>query len=512
VIGGLLAGAVWCAALSTGPLHGQAVAPTVLDPELEVATVVSGLTQPIGMAFIGRSDLLVLEKGTGKVQRVINGAVQATPALDLAVNSASERGLLGIALHPRFPRNPRIFLFWTESSARDAAGVPIDTADLASTPLLGNRVDSFIWNGRTLRFERNLIRLRAFQADAGQPLRGNHNGGIIRFELSREDDHGGRASDGHVDVLSERGERGDDDDRARLFIIIGDTGRRGQTQNLLNGPFGPGIPDDQFGGPAPDDAHLTGVVLRLNDNGTTPRDNPFVALGRRIGGEVGANIQKIFAYGVRNSFGMAVDPRTGFLWNQENGDDSFDEINRITAGQNNGWVQTMGPVSRVAEFKMIETSPAFFGLQQIRWPPTNIADTPEEALARLVLPPGAHYRDPQFSWKFAIAPAGIGFLDGRGLGSRYDGDLFVGASVPRLDAGYLLRFNLSENRRRLVFSDPRLADRVADNTAKYDPTESETLRFGTGFGVGTDIQTGPNGNLFVVSLSNGAIYEIHRVR
>jgi hypothetical protein len=60
-------------------------------------------------------------------------------------------------------------------------------------------------------------------------------------------------------------------------------------------------------------------------------------------------------------------------------------------------------------------------------------------------------------------------------------------------------------------SDPRLADRVADNAAKYDPTESETLRFGAGFGVGTDIQTGPNGNLFVVSLSNGAIYEIHRV-
>ena len=125
---------------------------------------------------------------------------------------------------------------------------------------------------------------------------------------------------------------------------------------------------------------------------------------------------------------------------------------------------------------------------------------------------GAHYRDPQFSWKFAIAPAGIGFLTGRALGRQYDGDLFVGASRPTLDAGYLLRFNLSESRRSLAFSDPRLADRVADNTAKFDPTESETLRFGTGFGVGTDIQTGPNGNLFVVSLSNGAIYEIRRVR
>ena len=161
---------------------------------------------------------------------------------------------------------------------------------------------------------------------------------------------------------------------------------------------------------------------------------------------------------------------------------------------------------------MIETTPPFVGLQQIRWPPANIADTPAEALERLFMLRGAHYRDPQFSWKYAIAPAAIGFHTGRALGRQYEGDLFVGASRPTLDAGYLLRFNLSESRRSLALSDPRLADRVADNTAKFDPTESETLRFGTGFGVGTDIVTGPNGSLYVVSLSNGAIYEIHRTR
>ena len=181
--GGLVAGGIWFAALSSGPLQSQAVGPVVLDPDLAVSTTVSGLTQPIGMAFIGRNDMFVLEKASGKVQRVIDGLVQPTPALDLAVNSNSERGLLSIALHPRFPRNPRVYLYWTESTAADAAGARIDTTDAASTPLLGNRVDSFIWNGRTLRFERNLVKLRAFQADAGQPLRGNHNGGIIRFEV-----------------------------------------------------------------------------------------------------------------------------------------------------------------------------------------------------------------------------------------------------------------------------------------------------------------------------------------
>ena len=166
----------------------------------------------------------------------------------------------------------------------------------------------------------------------------------------------------------------------KLYILIGDNGRRGQLQNLADGPFGPGIPDDQFGGPEPDDAHLTGVILRLNDDGTTPADNPFFAAGAAIGGEVGANVQKIFAYGLRNSFGMAFDPLSGDLWEQENGDDSFSEINRVEPGFNCGWIQIMGPPERIAQFKAIETDPTapqpfaaggYFGLQQMRWPPVE---------------------------------------------------------------------------------------------------------------------------------------------
>jgi len=280
------------------------------------------------------------------------------------------------------------------------------------------------------------------------------------------------------------------------------------------------VPDDQFGGPEPDHAHLTGVILRLNDDGTTPTDNPFFAAGAAMGGEVGANIQKIFAYGIRNTFGMAFDPVSGHLWLEENGDDSFTELHRIEPGQNSGWVQIRGPVSRIAEYKAIETSPgvdpciggAYFGLQQIRWPPTLIADTSEEALSRLFVLPGAHYRDPEFSWKFEVAPAGIGFMRGRGLGPQYENDLFMGAARTFLEGGHLFHFNLTGNRRKIGVDDPRLEDRVADNLCKFDITESESLLFGRNFGIGTDIQTGPNGNLFVVSLSNGAIYEIFRRR
>ena len=619
------------------------VNPTVVDTNLAVRTVISGLDQPTSMAFLGANDFLILEKAAGKVQHVVNGAVVGT-AIDLAVNSGSERGLLGIALHPNFATNGQVYLYWTESSTG------ADTSVLADTPVLGNRVDRFIWNGSTLTQDINIIKLRALQpAFAAEPTpeagRGNHDGGVIRF-----------APDG------------------KLYVFIGDVGRRGWMQNLLNGPYLPGDPafgtDDNFGGPEPDDAHLTGVILRLNDDGTTAADNPFAEIGhvfvarlegtqevpansstakgyaaffldrdmtslsfnvtvtgldftgtqtadpsddllaahihapaargtnagvrfgffgqpfndtnpndvvvtpfasgvggtvfskwdltegnnttlaaqlpnilagqsyinfhtRRLpGGEirgqieenpqVTANIHKVFAYGLRNSFGLDFDPKAGNLWLEQNGDDAFTELDRVEPGMNGGWIQVMGPLERVDQFKQIETTMFGSNLQQSRWPPTNIADSPEEARARMFMLPGAHYSDPEFSWKFEVAPAGIGFMDGRGIGPQYNGDLFVGAARPFLEGGFLWHFNLTGNRRKIAVDDPRLADRIADNLDKPSPTdpaanaralvESESLLFGRNFGVATDIQTGPNGNLFVVSLTDGAVYEIHRVR
>lgn len=478
--------------LSTTAARAQAGGPIILHPNLEVRPVATGLITPTSIAFLGADDILVLEKNTGRVQRVVNGTVQGT-VLDLAVNFASERGLLGIALHPDFPTNPGVYLYWTESTTG------ADTDVLADTPLLGNRVDRFVWNGSTLTFDRNLITVRAIQddgapvppdqGDEGQIPRGNHDAGVIAF--------------------------GPDD---KLYVLVGDVGRRGQLQNLPSGPtltgLGPTVPDDQFGGPEPDDAHFTGVILRLNDDGTTPADNPLFQAGAAIGGEVGANVQNIFAYGIRNSFGMAFDPRSGNLWSEENGEDAFDELNLVEPGMNGGWIQIMGPVGRIAEYKAIETTSLhhddFPNLQQFRWGPERIADTPDEALSRLFVLPGSHYSDPEFSWKHVLAPAAIGFVSGRALGPQFFGDLFVGFSVPEPLGGPLFHFNLTGNRMKIAVDDPRLEDRVADNPTFHDLTESETLLIGRDFGIVTDIETGPNGNLFVVSLSNGAIYEVFR--
>ncbi len=478
------------------PARADTTPLAMLDPNLQATVELNaGISQPIGIVFLGLNDYLVLEKASGQIKRVINRVIQPTPVLDLAVNSNSERGLLSMVLHPNFPDVPLAFVRWTESSTGS------DSAVVGEVPLTGNRVDRFIWNGSTLTFDRNLIMLRSRQTDnltvPGHPgptnaaEQGNHNGGVLRF-----------GPDG------------------KLYLFMGDQGRRGWMQNLPNGPFlTPPIVDDNFGGPMPDNAHLSGVILRLNEDGTAPPDNPFFAVGASMGGEVGANIQKVYSYGHRNGFGMAFDPYSGFLWDTENADDAYSELNRVIPGMNGGWVQLAGPLSRIADWKQIETTLFGSNLQQVRYPPTRAAYTATLALSRMFMLPGATYVDPDLSWRFEIGPAGTTFVKGTALGAEYDGTLWMGSargnSQVGANGGSVYRFELTSNRLHIdVSADPRLADRVADNLSraqKFDGTESETLQIGTGFGTTPSIEQGPEGNLYVVSLTDNAIYKIsHR--
>jgi len=400
-----------------------------------------------------------------------------------------------MALHPNFATNHFVYIRWTESSTG------ADSTTTAEVPLLGNRVDRYVWNGTSLVFNQTIIALRSRQSDnvpvtghtgtQNNNENGNHNGGVIKF-----------GPDG------------------KLYIFMGDQGRRGQLQNLPNGPFltAPQT-DDTFGGPAPDNAHFTGVIIRLNDDGTTPSDNPFFAAGAAIGGEVGANIQKIYSYGHRNGFGMAFDPISGFLWETENADDAYSELNRVIAGMNGGWVQFAGPVSRMPDWKFIETTQFGSALQQVRYPPTRAAYTASLALSRMFMLPGATYVDPDLSWRYEIGPAGTTFLTGNALGVEYAGTLWFGSARSNQQVGFnggsIYRLKLTADRMHIdVSADPRLADRVADNLqqpGKFDGTESETLRIGTGFGITPDIEMGPDGNLYVVSNTDNTIYKISRI-
>jgi hypothetical protein len=236
-----------------------------------------------------------------------------------------------------------------------------------------------------------------------------------------------------------------------------------------------------------------------------------------MGGQAGTNLPKVFAYGLRNSFGMTIEPRTGIPWITEHGDDSFDEINRVPAGMNGGWVQVAGPLERIAQFKQIETTffappEPFPSLQQWRYPPLQIANTPQEALSRMVMFPGSQYIEPQFSWKWAALPVALVFLEGNRLHPRYEGDLLFNLVGPPTGPGYLARFRVIAGQNRLETNEAGLRDRVADNNAKYDLTESGSLIIGNGYGIATDMQMSPSGTVYILSHSKGEIYELFSPR
>jgi hypothetical protein len=143
----------------------------------------------------------------------------------------------------------------------------------------------------------------------------------------------------------------------------------------------------------------------------------------------------------------------------------------------------MGPLRRIAQFKTIETNlftPAaapIGAIQQLRFPVTRVAYTPAVVTSRLFMLPGATYQDPELSWRYAVPPSGLGFVNGNGLGAGYNGTLWSGmaqaddvtaGSTGTFAGGALMVMRLTGDRQHLDLSaDPRLADRVVDNGSTY---------------------------------------------
>ena len=281
---------------------------------------------------------------------------------------------------------------------------------------LRNRIYKYQWNGETLINPSLILDL---PAEPGP----NHDGGKIII-----------GPDGY------------------LYAVLGDLNHDGQLQNF---------PD----GPPPDD---TGSIFRINPaDGSAPTDNPFIGSGTEV-------LNKFYAYGVRNSFGMDFDPLTGNLWDTENGPASYDEINLVRPGFNSGWQTVMGPIS--------------------------ISGDTEDDLVNF---PGSHYADPLFSWTEPVAPTDIEFFNSSNLGERYTNNIFVGDIV----RGNLYFFEVNENRDGITLDTTQqqagLSDLVVDSE-----DELSAITFGSGFGGITDIETGPDGNLYVLSFDDGIIYEI----
>ena len=210
-----------------------------------------------------------------------------------------------------------------------------------------------------------------------------------------------------------------------VFAVIGDLERNGVLQN-----FPTGSADD------------TSIILQVDPPGSD------------------------IAMGIRNSFGLTVDPLTGNIWQTENGPDVFDEVNLVSAPFNSGWEVIMGPATQ----EQIDSLPGFGNFV---------------------------YSDPEFSWEDTIGVTSISFVDSEHFQS-YSDNVLVGDC----NNGKLYLFKLNAQRDSFIFSDSNLTDLVLNNDD--DPTEIE---FGDGFGCITDIEVGPDGFLYIVSIF-GTIYRI----
>ncbi len=403
----------------------SAGAQVMTDPNLTVTPIVdfgAGLDQPTTMAFLAQGDFLVLEKATGRVRRVLNDVLQPGFALDVHVNSDSERGMLGIAIVQGSPIH--VFLYYTEAQGMDG-GTP-----------LGNRIYQYDWNppNGTLI---NPVLVLDLPVQPGP----NHDGGIVLA-----------------------------DPQGLLFTVIGDLNHNGQLQNNPSGP-------------APDN---TGVIFRVNQNGTAAAGNPFTPYCSvtttqtctstpdcPAGQTCITNVARYYAYGVRNCFGMTFDPVTGALWMSENGPSTMDELNRIDSGVNSGWNQLMGPDA---------LDPQGTG---------DLWNMPGEGLT---------YSDPEFSWADTVAVTGVLFPFATTWGPSYNSQVLVADN----NIGNIYAFPLNPARTGLDVPalPPNLQDLVAQNQ-----TEANQLRIGQGFGAITDMKKGPDDHVYVVDVF-GRIFRI----
>ena len=184
-------------------------------------------------------------------------------------------------------------------------------------------------------------------------------------------------------------------------------------------------------------------------------------------------LNKYYAYGIRNSFGIGFDTLTGNLWETENGRSTDDEINLVLPGFNSGWREVIGFSNKTPEFNK-----------------ENLEDFGGKGT----------YRDPEFIWRDTIAPTSVLFVHTDNLGSKYKDNLFVGS----VKNGTVFNFPLDDTRTHLVLAGP-LSDRTADTNQ-----ETGSVIFGRNFGVITDLQIGPDGNLYILSnyKHDGTIFKI----
>lgn len=364
--------------------------PTVFNTfeveEVELVPVVSGLSNPFGMAFRENGDILITERYTGKIRLVRDNKLQLEEVGVLTdfYSDAFRAGLMAIVIHP--DDEDVIYLTYTKSI--EYQGEQTQTVAL----LRGELVDSVLTKVEEIFVAEGLDTAIA--------------GSVLLF--------------------------GPDN---KLFMTVGGAYAYAATADYA-----------QDG-----DVHY-GKLLRLNEDGSAPRDNPFV--------ESGEFLPEVFSIGHRNQLGLALHPETGELWASENGPQGGDEVNIIAPGKNYGW-------------PLVSFSRQYRG----------------DWVSDLTRKEG--FEAPTIIWWPSIAPAGMTFYTGNHF-PEWQGNLFVGSLIEGRIPG-------TGHLERIVFN------------SRGEELRRESLFTGLRQRV-RDVQQGPDGHLyFLTDEEDGALLRIEPV-
>jgi glucose/arabinose dehydrogenase len=312
-------------ATSNAPIEPTGDVPTASG--FEQVTVVEGLERPWSIAWLPDGAMLITER-PGRLRVVRNGTLDPNAIAGVPeVLAVNQGGLMDVSLHPNFAQNRFIYLTYSYGS---------DDANRT-------RVARATFDGTTLSNVQVIF-------EVSQPKSGGqHFGSRITWLLD-----------------------------GTMLVAIGDGGNppteldgdliRKQAQNLNS---------------------RLGKIVRLNDDGSIPKDNPFAS-------DTNAD-SAIWSYGHRNIQGLAFDPTSQRVWATEHGSRGGDELNQPQAGKNFGWpVVTYSQEYTGGEISNERSRPGM--------------------------------EDPKVVWTPAIAPSGLAFYTGDRFG-QWRGDLFAGGLV-----------------------------------------------------------------------------------
>jgi glucose/arabinose dehydrogenase len=244
---------------------------------IHVTVVTKDLQSPWGLAFLPSGDMLVTER-PGRLRIVRGGKLDPTPIAGLpAIRAASIGGLQDVVLHPNFRRNQLVYFSYSKPDTQDET--------LSTLAVARGRFDG----GGSLTDVEDIFLAKDWYS----------------AEMSRQNNRCCQQgpSDASFGARMAFGRDG------MLYVASGDR---------------------NWGEKAQEPSSHLGKILRIRDDGKVPRDNPFV-------GKEGY-LPEIFTIGHRNPTGLTVNPGNGEIWSTEFGPRGGDELNRIEAGKNYGWI------------------------------------------------------------------------------------------------------------------------------------------------------------------------------